>query len=89
MYVFVGESRKKVDDIDAQMLSLAPPKVVAVPAVLQAEAGGFQLTQKVRVPADARADYDNAMRLVDAGQYDQGIALLQRVTQKAPAAAAA
>lgn len=59
------------------------------PAVLKAEAGGFQLTEKVRVPADARADYDNAMRLLDARQYDQGIALLQRVTQKAPTAAAA
>jgi len=55
----------------------------------QPQAGGFQLTEKLRVPVDARADYDNAMRLVDAGQYDQGIALLQRVAQKAPAAAAA
>lgn len=70
--------------------AVAPAAKVAVaPAVLQADAGGFQLTQKVRVPADARADYDNAMRQVDAGQYDQGITLLQRVTQKAPAAAAA
>ena len=55
----------------------------------QSEAGGFQLNEKVRVPADARSDYDNAMRLVDAGQYTQGIALLQRVTQKAPTAVAA
>ncbi len=58
-------------------------------AARQPEAGGFQLNEKVHVPADARTDYDNAMRLVDAAQYDQGIALLQRVTQKAPAAAAA
>ncbi|HVH83079.1 MAG TPA: tetratricopeptide repeat protein, partial [Steroidobacteraceae bacterium] len=58
-------------------------------AAVQADAGGFQLTQKLRVPSDARADYDNAMRLVNAGQYDQGIALLKRVTDKAPAAAAA
>jgi Flp pilus assembly protein TadD len=56
---------------------------------VQADAGGFQLTEKLRVPSDARADYDNAMRLVGAGQYDQGIALLKRVTEKAPAAAAA
>lgn len=56
---------------------------------LQADGGGFQLTEKVRVPADARADYDNAMRLMEAGQYAQGITLLQKVTQKAPAAAAA
>ncbi len=50
---------------------------------------GFQLTEKVRIPADIRADYDNAMRLLDAKQYDQGIALLLKVTQKAPNAAAA
>jgi Tfp pilus assembly protein PilF len=53
------------------------------------EAGGFQLTEKVRVPADVRADYDNAMRLLEAKQYDQGIALLIKVTQKAPNATAA
>ena len=55
----------------------------------QPEAGGFQLTEKVRIPADVRADYDSAMRLLDAQQYDQGIALLLKVTQKAPTASAA
>jgi Tfp pilus assembly protein PilF len=55
----------------------------------QPDAGGFQLTEKVRIPADARADYDNAMRLLEAKQYDQGIALLIKVTQKAPNATAA
>jgi Flp pilus assembly protein TadD len=57
-------------------------------ATLQAE-GGFQLTEKVRVPADVRADYDNATRLMAAQQYDQGITLLVRVTQRAPNATAA
>jgi Flp pilus assembly protein TadD len=56
---------------------------------LQPDAGGFQLTEKVRIPADVRGDYDNAVRLVEAKQYDQGIALLLKVTQKAPNAAAA
>src|SRR5207302_1732365 len=56
---------------------------------LQREAGGFQLTERVRIPADVRADYDHAMRLLDAQQYEQGIALLVKVTQKAPNAAAA
>jgi Flp pilus assembly protein TadD len=56
---------------------------------VRSDAGGFQLTERVRVPADARADYDNAIRLVGAGQYEQGITLLQKVTQKAPGAAAA
>jgi Flp pilus assembly protein TadD len=51
--------------------------------------GGFQLTEKVRIPADVRADYDNATRLLEAQQYEQGITLLLRVTQKAPNAAAA
>jgi len=55
----------------------------------QQDAGGFQLTEKVRVPADVRADYDNATRALEAKQYDQGIALLQKVTQKAPTATAA
>jgi Flp pilus assembly protein TadD len=53
------------------------------------DAGSFQLTEKVRIPADVRADYDNAMRLLEAKQYDQGIALLLKVTQKAPNATAA
>src|SRR6516225_6455689 len=53
------------------------------------DAGAFQLTEKVRVPADVRADYDNAQRLLEAKQYDQGIALLLKVTQKAPNATAA
>jgi len=58
-------------------------------ATPQQDAGGFQLTEKVRVPADVRADYDNAQRLLEAKQYEQGIALLLKVTQKAPNATAA
>ena len=58
-------------------------------ATLQPDAGSFQLTEKVRIRADARADYDNAMRLLEAKQFDQGIALLLKVTEKAPTAAAA
>ncbi len=49
---------------------------------LQAEAGGFLLTENVRVSAEARADYDNALHLLEAKQYEQGIALLLKVTQK-------
>ena len=63
-----------------------PPGAGSTP---NADAGGFQLTEKVRVPADVRADYGNALRLLEAKQYDQGIALLLKVTQKAPNATAA
>jgi Tfp pilus assembly protein PilF len=55
----------------------------------QSNAGGFQLTEKVRVAAETRADYDKAMRLLEAKQYDQGISVLLRVTEKAPNATAA
>src|SRR5258708_39913235 len=53
-------------------------------STLHPDAGGFQLTEKARIPADVRGDYDNAMRLLDPNQYDQGIALLLKVTQRAP-----
>jgi Flp pilus assembly protein TadD len=58
-------------------------------STLQPDAGGFQLTEKVHVPADVRGDYDNAVRLLEAQQYEPGIALLLKVTQKAPNATAA
>ena len=55
----------------------------------QADARGFQITETVRIPAEARADYDVAERLLEGRQYEQGIALLLKVTQRAPNAAAA
>src|SRR5262245_10038302 len=59
---------------------------VAGPAaeVLQSE-HGFTVTEDVRVSADTRADYDSAVRLLEQQQYTQGIALLLKVTQSAPA----
>jgi len=63
------------------------PRAAASPP--QSDARGFQLTESARIPAEARADYSSAMRLMDTQQYEQGIALLLKVTQKAPNAAAA
>jgi len=45
---------------------------------------GFALTDTARVGADTRADYDNALRLLEQKQYEQGIALLLELTQSAP-----
>lgn len=69
--------------------SVSAAKPRAAEATLQPDASGFQLIEKVRIPADVRADYDNALRALEQKQYDQGIALLLKVTEKAPNAAAA
>ena len=59
------------------------PKVEITP-----DATGFTVTQEIRVSGDVRADYDNALRLLAQQQYEQGIALLVKVTESTPAAIA-
>lgn len=61
----------------------SPPKVEITP-----DATGFTVTQEIRVSGDVRADYDNALRLLAQQQYEQGIALLVKVTESTPAAIA-
>jgi tetratricopeptide (TPR) repeat protein len=51
---------------------------------VDADAGGFAFTQPVPVADDVRADYEAAMRLLQAEQYAKGIELLVKVTDKAP-----
>ncbi|MGH9885117.1 MAG: tetratricopeptide repeat protein, partial [bacterium] len=53
------------------------------------EAHGFAITEKVNAGADVRADFENALRLLEQKQYDAGIALLVRVTEAAPELTAA
>jgi Flp pilus assembly protein TadD len=59
------------------------PKVEITP-----DATGFTVTQEIRVSGDVRADYDNALRLLAQQKYEQGIALLVKVTESTPAAIA-
>ena len=56
---------------------------------LQQDAGGFSIIEEVNVDAAVRADYDNAVRLLEQKQYEQGIAALVKVTQVAPGVTAA
>ena len=67
--------------------------VTATPAVQQAsvvrDPGGFTITQAVSVPGDARSDYEAAVRKLREERYDQAIALLLKVTERAPEATAA
>ena len=51
---------------------------------VQQDAGGFTITQQVRVSAEVRADYDAAVHLLEEAKYEPGIALLLRVTERAP-----
>ena len=45
---------------------------------------GFTITQRVLVTDAVRADYESASRMLEAGQYEPGIALLVSVTAQAP-----
>lgn len=45
---------------------------------------GFTIVEDVEVSRESQADFDAAVRLMQAGQFDQGIALLERVAAEAP-----
>jgi Tfp pilus assembly protein PilF len=56
---------------------------------VQQDATGFTLTQQLRVSAEVRGDYEAAVRMLEEGRYEPGIALLSKVTERAPEATAA
>jgi tetratricopeptide (TPR) repeat protein len=56
---------------------------------VQQDATGFTLTQQLRVSAEVRGDYEAAVRMLEESRYEPGIALLLKVTEKAPDATAA
>jgi Flp pilus assembly protein TadD len=53
------------------------------------DAHGFVITEEVRVSAEVRADFEQAVQLLEQERYQQGIALLVKVTERAPEATAA
>jgi len=56
---------------------------------VQQDATGFVITQQLRVSAEVRADYDAAVRMLEEGRHEQGVALLARVVERAPEVTAA
>ena len=50
---------------------------------------GFIISERVRAGSGVRADFEQALRLLDQEQYEAGIALLVEVTGAAPRATAA
>src|SRR5436190_24141435 len=51
---------------------------------VELEPGGFTITQRARVNADVRSDYESAVRMLREARYEPGIALLLKVTERAP-----
>lgn len=62
----------------------APATKHTAKAEIQQDATGFTIAEEVRVAIDTRSNYDNAVRLLGQEQYEQGIALLLKVTESAP-----
>lgn len=51
---------------------------------IQMDPSGFTIAESVRVAVDTRSQYDSAIRLLEQKDYEQGIALLVKVTAAAP-----
>ena len=62
-----------------------PPAEKALPAA----PGAFEVSERVRVDGDVRADFEQAVRLLEQDQLEAAIATLTRVTEAAPQLTAA
>lgn len=48
------------------------------------EAVGFTITEEARISSDVRADYEQALALLEQNRYEEGVALLEDVADAAP-----
>jgi len=45
---------------------------------------GFTITEEARISSDVRVDYDEALNILERGELEQGIAMLESVVETAP-----
>lgn len=63
----------------------APVETKLVPAKIEIQDSvGFTITEKGHVSSDTRVDYEQALALLEQGQLDEGIQLLESVAEAAP-----
>jgi tetratricopeptide (TPR) repeat protein len=61
-----------------------PAEKKAARVEVKQDVAGFTISQRVKVNADVRADYEAAVRMLAEAKYEPGIALLLKVTERAP-----
>lgn len=81
---FAGRSKRSERSDTSQDQGAAESKNKPTAHFDLTDASSFTISEQVRINGDARNMYDDAVRFLEQGQYQQGIDLLLQVTQAAP-----